>query len=62
MARHPRTVRMLGKLAAALLKPFARDGYLRWMPPPFSNWTRYRDFPRPHPRKRQAPAPENPAS
>ncbi|HYR80371.1 MAG TPA: LutB/LldF family L-lactate oxidation iron-sulfur protein, partial [Candidatus Dormibacteraeota bacterium] len=58
MARHPRTVRMLGKLAAALLKPFARDGYLRWMPPPFGNWTKYRDFPRPHPRKRQPPEPE----
>ncbi len=60
MARHPRTVRFFGKLAAALLKPFARDGYLRWMPPPFGNWTKYRDFPRPHPRKRHAPQPENP--
>jgi L-lactate dehydrogenase complex protein LldF len=62
MALHPRTVRFFGKLAAALLKPFARDGYLRWMPPPFGNWTKYRDFPRPHPRKRQPPEPENPAA
>jgi hypothetical protein len=32
------------------------------MPPPFRNWTKYRDFPRPHPRKRRVSEPENPAS
>ncbi len=25
--------------------PIKRKGSLRWMPPPFSGWTRYRDFP-----------------
>ena len=33
--------------AALIVRPFARDGYLRWMPPPFSVWTRGRDFPAP---------------
>ncbi len=55
MARHPRTIRMLGRLAAQMLKPFAHNGYLRKMPSPFSNWTRYRNFPRPHPHKRPQP-------
>jgi hypothetical protein len=62
MALHPGTIRLMGKFAAAFLKPFAHDGYLRRMPPPFGNWTRYRNFPLPHPRKRQSPKPENPAS
>ena len=62
MARHPRTIRLLGKIAAIVLKPFAHNGYLRRMPPPFGNWTRYRDFPRPRPHKRRAAAPENPGS
>ena len=47
MANRPTTMRVLGKLAALALRPFARRGYLRWMPPPFSNWTRVRDFPAP---------------
>ena len=51
LARHPRTVRLLGRLAALMLRPFARDGYLRRMPPPFGNWTKFRDFPRPRPRR-----------
>ncbi|HYB91057.1 MAG TPA: LutB/LldF family L-lactate oxidation iron-sulfur protein [Candidatus Binataceae bacterium] len=54
MARHPRTIRLLGRLAAIALGPFSRDGWLRRMPPPLGNWTRIRDFPRPHPRKRRA--------
>jgi L-lactate dehydrogenase complex protein LldF len=51
-ARYPRTVRALGKIAALVLKPFAHNGYLRRMPGPFGNWTRYRDFPRPRPHRR----------
>jgi len=57
-ARHPRTIRMLGKFAAMVLKPFAHNGYLRRMPGPFRNWTKYRDFPRPRPHER--PEPERP--
>ena len=60
MARHPRTVRALGKFAAMVLKPFAHNGYLRRMPGPFGNWTKYRDFPRPRPHQRPAPGPERP--
>ncbi|MGA2410334.1 MAG: LutB/LldF family L-lactate oxidation iron-sulfur protein [Candidatus Binataceae bacterium] len=47
MARYPRTIRLLGRLGALFLRPFARDGYLRRMPPPFKQWTRGRDFPAP---------------
>jgi L-lactate dehydrogenase complex protein LldF len=47
MARRPRTMRLIGRLGALFLRPFARDGYLRWMPPPFNQWTRGRDFPAP---------------
>jgi L-lactate dehydrogenase complex protein LldF len=47
MARYPRTMRILGRIGGLLLRPFARDGYLRWMPPPFNQWTRGRDFPAP---------------
>jgi len=51
-ARHPRTIRALGRFAAMMLKPFAHNGYLRRMPGPFGNWIKYRDFPRPRPHKR----------
>jgi L-lactate dehydrogenase complex protein LldF len=61
MARYPRTVRLLGRVAAFVLKPFAHNGYLRRVPGPFGGWTRYRDFPQPRPRKRRSVAPENPA-
>ena len=47
LANRPNTMRLMGKLAALALWPFARRGYLKWMPPPFSNWTRVRDFPAP---------------
>jgi len=59
-ARYPRTARAIGKLAAIVLKPLAHNGYLRRMPGPFGNWTRYRNFPRPRPHKR--PEPERPPS
>ncbi|HEY6394611.1 MAG TPA: LutB/LldF family L-lactate oxidation iron-sulfur protein [Candidatus Binataceae bacterium] len=54
LARYPRTIRMLGRIASIVLKPVARDGYLRRMPPPFRNWTRSRDFLRPRPRWRRS--------
>jgi len=54
LARHPRTIRLLGRLAAIALRPFSSDGWLRRMPPPLRNWTKIRDFPSPHPRKRRA--------
>src|SRR6202790_1929646 len=50
MARHPRMIRALGKIGSWILRPFSRDGWIRWMPPPFNAWTKIRDFPRPHPR------------
>jgi len=53
MARHPLTARAMGLLAALAMWPFARRGYVRWMPPPFSNWTRVRDFPVPPLRRRR---------
>jgi L-lactate dehydrogenase complex protein LldF len=56
MARHPRTIRMLSRIAAWMMRPLARDGYVRWMPPPFSAWTRTRDFPVPKSAPRRKPA------
>jgi L-lactate dehydrogenase complex protein LldF len=50
LARHPRIARLVGRLAGLMLRPFARDGYLRRLPPPFRPWTRTRDFPAPRPR------------
>jgi len=49
LARYPRLIRIAGKIAALVLKPFGRNGYIRKMPPPFSNWTESRDFPKPRP-------------
>jgi L-lactate dehydrogenase complex protein LldF len=49
LARYPRTIRALGRIGALLLRPLSREGWIKWMPPPFSAWTRIRDFPRPHP-------------
>jgi L-lactate dehydrogenase complex protein LldF len=51
LARHPRTMRLLSRLAALTLRPFARDGWLRRMPGPFKAWTRTRDFPAPGSRR-----------
>jgi L-lactate dehydrogenase complex protein LldF len=55
IADHPLTVRVMGRMAALALWPFARHGYVRWMPPPFNNWTRVRDFPVPRLRRRRKP-------
>jgi L-lactate dehydrogenase complex protein LldF len=53
MARRPRTMRLLGRIGGLILRPFARDGYLRRMPGPFKNWTRWgRDFPAPRARRK----------
>ena len=51
MAKHPMLMRMLGRIGAIAMKPLAHDGWIRSMPPPFSNWTRIRDFPQPRPRR-----------
>jgi len=53
MANHPMTARVMGRMAALVMWPFAHRGYVRWMPPPFSSWTRVRDFPVPRFRRRR---------
>ena len=53
LAQYPRTRRALGRIAAVVVKPFARDGWLRHMPPPFRSWTAIRDFPAPRARSRR---------
>ena len=50
MARYPTLMRALGRIGAMMLRPFARDGWIKKMPGPFANWTRIRDFPLPRPR------------
>jgi len=58
LANHPTTVRVLGRIAAVVMRPFARRGYVRRMPPPFGNWTRgNRDFPVPRLHRRRAAKP-----
>ena len=47
IAKHPRLVRLMGGVGAIVTRPFAKDGWIRWMPPPFSAWTKLRDFPQP---------------
>ena len=59
LAEQVECYRRLSKLAAIVLKPFAHDGYLRRMPPPFGNWTKFRNFPRPRPHRRPSPAPDD---
>jgi L-lactate dehydrogenase complex protein LldF len=44
-ARRPRLIRLMLRAGAFITRPFARDGYLRWIPGPFRSWTRDRDFP-----------------
>jgi len=51
LALHPRIMRVLTRMAAVLASPFASDGYIRWMPGAFRNWTRGRDFPAPRARR-----------
>ncbi|MGH8012943.1 MAG: LutB/LldF family L-lactate oxidation iron-sulfur protein [Candidatus Binataceae bacterium] len=50
MSMHPWRMRIMVRIGGLIAKPFARDGYLRWMPSPFSEWTRARDFPAPRAR------------
>jgi L-lactate dehydrogenase complex protein LldF len=54
-ALHPTLMRVAARFGALLLRPFAKDGFVRRMPPPFGAWTRYRDFPLP----RTSPRPKN---
>jgi len=54
MARYPRSFRLLSRLGGLMLRPLTRDGYLRRMPGPFKNWTRWgRDFPAPGARRKE---------
>jgi L-lactate dehydrogenase complex protein LldF len=62
VARHPRTIRLLGKIVATMLKPFAHNDYLRKMPPPFGNWTKFRNFPRPRPSEPREAKPDRTVS
>ena len=53
MARYPRTLRLFSRIGGLMLRPLSRDGYLRRMPGPFKNWTRWgRDFPAPGARRK----------
>ncbi|MBV8771049.1 MAG: iron-sulfur cluster-binding protein [Deltaproteobacteria bacterium] len=45
IARRPRLIRLMLKAGAFLARPFAGEGYLRWIPGPFRSWTHDRDFP-----------------
>ena len=55
IARRPRLMRFALRVGGLLARPFARDGYLRWIPGPFRGWTRGRDFPalRARPKRKQ---------
>jgi L-lactate dehydrogenase complex protein LldF len=48
--RRPWLYRLATRMAAAALRPWARDGWLTKLPGPGSNWTAARDFPAPAPR------------
>jgi L-lactate dehydrogenase complex protein LldF len=56
MARHPMLMRVAGRIAHLALLPFSRGGYIRRLPPPFSSWTRNRDFPLPRSKARSSGA------
>jgi L-lactate dehydrogenase complex protein LldF len=57
MARYPRTFRFFSRFGGLMLRPLTRDGYLRRMPGPFTNWTRWgRDFPAPGARRKASRA------
>jgi L-lactate dehydrogenase complex protein LldF len=44
---HPKLYRFSIKIAGFVTRAIGkhRQGWLRWVPPPFSGWTNYRDFP-----------------
>jgi L-lactate dehydrogenase complex protein LldF len=47
MAQHPRLMRLSALIAHLMLRPFASNGFIKWLPPPFNAWTKTRDFPLP---------------
>jgi L-lactate dehydrogenase complex protein LldF len=47
MARHPWLMRFSARLGHVVLRPLARNGFIKWLPPPFNAWTKARDFPLP---------------
>lgn len=55
IARHPALARALTTCMAIVMKPFAHDGYISWMPPPLRAWTLGRDFPAFKRKHRRAP-------
>jgi L-lactate dehydrogenase complex protein LldF len=48
--RSPRRYRLASWLLRATLRPFVREGRVRWLPGMAGGWTRARDFPAPAPR------------
>jgi L-lactate dehydrogenase complex protein LldF len=50
LLKRPWLYRVALRLARLVLRPFARDGWLRRMPGPGAGWTAVRDFPAPAPR------------
>jgi len=48
-AAQPRRWGLAGRALRAALRPLARDGAVRWLPPPLGGWTSSRDFPAPPP-------------
>jgi len=47
MARHPWLMRFSARLGHVVLRPFAKNGFIKRLPPPFNAWTKARDFPLP---------------
>ena len=43
----PTTMRLAGLVGWVLQYPFSRGGWIRWLPPPLSGWTKHRHFPAP---------------
>ena len=42
--RHPALYELLLVVSGVLQKPFARQGWMAKLPPPFAGWTQSRDF------------------
>lgn len=45
LVEHPWAFTAAGKVGSLLQRPLLRNGRIPWLPPPFSGWTRSRDFP-----------------
>ena len=60
VARHPGLMRLSVQIAHLMLRPFASDGFIKWLPPPFNAWTKARNFPLP--RRKPTPVASNGAA